>query len=314
MIALQVEFLTGPNAGRKLLLREPCVTFGRSTDRTLPIDLPFVSREHGEFTFDNGQWLLVNHSNNGTRLNGKNVTTKPRPIKGPCTVTIGDDDVFRVSPIADQNDLDQPPEDASHTTSPDALTDAPSTKHASDRTKLWVGIGVFWLVTFGFIAFAILNPADPTASSPASNLPDALTPERIQQILARPLDKSIPDERQADQAIASAHEFYALVDRRPDALFRAFDAYRLALSYTPGDSFKNAQDQRQFYVLQKRLTESVTTQYDAANHLLMSRQYKQADQAFKDLRETYPDSTSPIFTDALKREAAARTALSKKRR
>jgi len=173
---------------------------------------------------------------------------------------------------------------------------------------------VFWLVTFGFIAFAILNPAETSAPSPAANLPAPLTHDRIQQIIARPLEKSTPDPRQADQAIAQAHEFYALLDRRPDALFRAFDAYRLALSYTPGDTFDSPQDQRRFYVLQKRLTDSVTRRYDSATHLLLSRQYKQADQAFKSLREIYPDPTSPIFTDALKREAAARTALKNKPR
>ncbi len=315
MIALQIEYLNGPNAGRKLLLRDTCITFGRSPERTLPLDLSFASREHGEFNFDQGQWLLTNLSNNGTRLNGKPVTNKPRPIKGTCIIAIGDDDVFRIRPIADESDIQQQDPD---TQSPD-LSKQPDdedslTPHTHSRTKLWIGIGALWLVVFGFIAFAILNPADPTASSPTLNLPAPLTAEHIQQILARPMPKSTPDERQADQAIAQAHEFYALIDRRPDALYRAFDAYRLALAYSPNETFTDAQDQRQFYVLQKRLTESVTTQYQSADHFLQSRQYKQADQAFKALRETYPDSASPIFTDALEREAAARDALKKKRR
>ncbi len=306
MIALQVEYLAGPNAGRKLLLRESCITFGRSAERSLPLDLPFISREHGEFSFTNNQWCLVNHSNNGTRLNGKLVTNKPRTIKGPSTITIGDDDVFRVQPIADTPDTQQPTTDSTGT--PDQDESKPP---ASSRTKLWLGIGVFWFITLGFIAFALLNPADPAASSPASNLPPPITPQRIQQLLARPLEKSTPDQRQTDQAIAQAHQFYALKDRRTDALYRAFDAYRLALSYSPSDSFDNPQDQRQFYVLQKNLTDTITQQYESATQLLLSHQYKQADQAFKDLREIYPDSTSPIFTDALKREAAARSALKK---
>ena len=312
MIALQVEYLTGPNAGRKLLLRDPCITFGRSSERTLPLDMPFASREHGEFNFDNGQWLLNNRSNNGTRLNGKNVTNKPRPIKGTCTITIGDDDVFRVTPIADDDDAlqDQDP-DTSAPTSTDEGNESKARKN--DRSKLWIGIGVFWLVTFGFIAFTILNPGDSSEPSATSGLPAPITAERIQQIIARPIDKAIPDERQADQTLAQAREFYALIDRRPDALFRSYDAYRPALSYTPGDSFPDAKDQRQFYVLQKRLTEAVTTQYQSGSALLLSKQYDAADQAFKQLRETYPDTTSPIFTDAMKREAAARNASRKRR-
>jgi pSer/pThr/pTyr-binding forkhead associated (FHA) protein len=313
LIALQVEYLQGPNAGRKILLRDTCVTFGRSTERTLPLDLSFASREHGQFNYDNGKWLLTNLSNNGTKLNGKQVTNKPRTIKGTCTITIGDDDVFRVRPIAD------PASDQSQTDSDDQAppldpTDDESHTTNTNRTKLWFGIGALWFVVFGFIAFAILNPADPNASNPALNLPPPFTPDRIQQILARPMSKSTPDQRQADLATAQAHEFYALIDRRHDALFRAFDAYRLALSFSPNDTFTDAQDQRQFYVLQKRLTQSITTQYESASQLLMSRQYKLADFAFKELRKTYPDPASPIFTDALKREAAARDALKNKQR
>jgi len=142
LIALQVEFLTGPNAGRKLMLRDACVTFGRSAERTLPIDLPFVSRQHGEFTFDRGQWLLVNHSNNGTLLNGQPVTHKPRPIKGPSTVTIGEDDVFRVRPIADPDDPKQPhdahatPATPGITDTHDAINQDPAAHRASNRAKL----------------------------------------------------------------------------------------------------------------------------------------------------------------------------------
>ena len=313
MIALQVEYLTGPNAGRKLLLRDTCVTFGRSSERTLPLDIQFASREHGEFNYAHGQWQLTNLSNNGTRLNGKNVTTKPRPIKGTCTIRIGDADVFRVTPIADE--ADAPPTADPAGFSADAVDDAAeAASPTAGRSKLWIGIGVFWLVTFGFIAFAILNPGSDADDSPAGNLPAPISAERIQQIIARPIDKAIPDERQADQALAQAREFYALIDRRPDALYRAYDSYRLALSYTPGDSFPDAKDQRQFYVLQKRLTESITTQYQSAAALLLSKQYDAADQAFKELREAYPDTTSPIFTDAMKREAAARNASKKRRR
>ena len=307
MIALQVEYLTGPNAGRKLLLRDTTVTFGRSSERTLPLDLQFASREHGEFNFANGQWQLTNLSNNGTRLNGKNVTTKPRPIKGTCTITIGGDDVFRVTPIADEADITTA--DDAKTATPDNADETEQAASANNsKAKLWIGIGVFWLITFGFIAFATLNSGGSSDASATAGLPAPITAERIQQIIARPIDKAIPDERQADQALAQAREFYALIDRRPDALFRSYDSYRLALSYTPGDSFPDAKDQRQFYVLQKRLTEAVTTQYQSASALLLSKQYNAADEAFKDLREAYPDTNSPIFTDAMKREAAARNA------
>lgn len=310
MIALQVEILTGHNAGRKLLLRQTCVTFGRSNDRTLPIDLPFASREHAEFLFDHGTWKLVNHSNNGTRLNGKLVTNKPRPIKDAATVTIGDTDAFRVTPIADG--ADQPTAQDTHDDAP-AQQDATQSSAAS-RTKLWVGIGVFWAVAFGLMAFAFLNTSDTTNQTPGSSLPPIISADQIQTYLARPLPKQTPDPRQADTALAQAKEFYALIDRRDDALYRAYESYQRALAYIPQDAFQDPQDQRQFYVLQKRLTEGITQKYEAANALLNSRQYAAADQAFKNLRAFYPDPDSPIFRDALKREAAAREAIRASRR
>jgi len=313
LTSLQIEILTGANAGRKLLLRQTRITFGRSTDRTLPIDLPFISREHGEFAFTDGKWNLVNHSNNGTNLNGKLVTNKPRPIKNISTVSIGDTDIFRVLPMPGDDDQPAdthgPPADAATSQSP-AI--APNT--ANPRGKLWAGIGVFWLVAFGLIAFGLLNQSDTDTPAPGDSLPPALTAEQITHDITQKPDKQTPDARRADTALAQAHESYALIDRRPDALYRAYDAYRQALTYAAEDTLPDAQDQRQFYILEKRLIESVTQKYDAAVNLFKSRQYDAADKAFKDLRTFYPDSTSQVFTDALQREAAAREALEKKRR
>jgi pSer/pThr/pTyr-binding forkhead associated (FHA) protein len=313
LIALQVEYLTGPNAGRKMLLRETCVTFGRSAERSLPIDLPFISREHGEFRFDHGRWILINHSNNATFLNGKPVTRKPRPIKGPCTVSIGDHDVFRVEPR--NTDTDEPAhvqDNAQADTS--NLPNDTASQAPSGKVKLWIGIGVFWLVAFGFIAFATFNRADTSNPSPSDNLPRPITAEQIRAEITAPPDKATPDERQAAQALAQAHEFYALIERRPDALYHAYDAYRTALAYTRGDGLSDPQDKRSFYVLQQRLIQGVTQRYESATQLLKSRQYKAADNAFKDLRAFYPDTDSRVFKDALKREAAARDALEKRRR
>lgn len=312
MTSLQIEILTGANAGRRLLLRQTRITFGRSTDRTLPIDLPFISREHGEFAFDDGKWTLVNHSANGTSLNGKLVTTKPRPIKDIATVSIGDTDIFRVLPMVGGADQLTDTQDPTTPATPSATTNAPNA--TNPRGKLWAGIGVFWLIAFGLIAFGLLNQSDTETASPGDSLPPSLTAEQITQDITHKPDKQTPDARRADTALARAHESYALIDRRPDALYRAYDAYREALTYSAGDTLPDAQDQRQFYILEKRLVETVSEKYQAANALLYSRQYEAADKAFKDLRAFYPDSTSKVFTDALKREAAARQALEKKRR
>jgi pSer/pThr/pTyr-binding forkhead associated (FHA) protein len=311
LTSLQIEILTGANAGRKLLLRQTRITFGRSTDRTLPIDLPFISREHGEFAFTDGKWTLVNHSNNGTSLNGKLVTTKPRPIKNIATISLGDTDIFRVLPMLGDADQITDTQDTPDATTP-TTTNAPGS--TNPRGKLWAGIGVFWLVAFGLIAFGLLNQSDTATTTPDDSIPPALTVAEITQDITHKPEKQTPDARRADTALAQAHESYALIDRRPDALYRAYDAYRQALTYSIDDTLPDAQDQRQFYILEKRLVENVTQKYESAVNLLKSRQYEAADKAFKDLREFYPDSASQVFTDALKREAAARDALEKKRR
>ncbi|GAB4194335.1 MAG: hypothetical protein Kow00105_08580 [Phycisphaeraceae bacterium] len=317
MIGLQVEILTGPNAGRTLLLRQSLVTFGRNPDRTLPIDLPFISREHGEFVFDNHQWLLVNHSPNGTRVDGRNVTRKPRPIRGTVTIAIGDTDVFRVTPMQDETDASQqsvtPVGDDGATPGTEDKP-AGTAKLASKRSKLWAGVGMFWLISFGLIAFAMLNQSGQDGTTPVDGLPPALTAEQIAADISRKPEKQTPDPRRADTALARARENYALLDRRPDALYRAYEAYREALSYTPGDSLEDPRDQRQLFILQKRLIEQVTEQYEQAMFLLKSRQYEAADKAFKELRAIYPDTKSRVFNDAIEREASAREALNKKRR
>ncbi len=317
MIGLQVEILTGPNAGRTLLLRQSLVTFGRSPDRTLPVDLPFISREHGEFVFDNHQWQLINHSPNGTRVDGRNVTRKPRPIRGTVTITIGDTDIFRVTPIQDESGASHSSE--STTKSDDVAKEveekpAGTVRSASKRSRLWAGVGVFWLISFGLIAFAMLNQSGQDRSTPVDGLAPALTAEQIAADISRKPKKQTPDPRRADTALARARENYALLDRRPDALYRAYEAYREALSYTPGDSLEDPRDQRQLFILEKRLIELVTEQYEQAMFLLKSRQYEAADKAFKELRTIYPDTKSRVFNDAIEREATAREALNKKRR
>ena len=310
MIALQVEYLTGPNAGRKLLLRQSRISFGRSNDRTLPIDLPTASREHGEFVFEQGRWQLVNHSHNGTRLGGRLVTKKPRPIKALAVIRIGDTDVLRVTPIADETDAAELASDAGAVAPIEQSGDhASATTSGGGRGKLWIGIAVFWVVCFGLIAFALLNPTDTSSPAPGSNLRKPLTADAISAYIHRPVHKQTPDQRKADTALAQAHESYVLIDRRPDALYRAYEAYRHALTYLPGDALPDATDERQYFLLQKRLAEHVSEQYENACVLFSSRQYKAADEAFKQLRTFYPDSQSPVFLDATQREAAARKAL-----
>jgi pSer/pThr/pTyr-binding forkhead associated (FHA) protein len=63
--------LAGPFRGKELYLMRTEVKFGRTDENDISLDHQSVSRNHGKFVFDQGQWKVIdNKSANGVRVNG----------------------------------------------------------------------------------------------------------------------------------------------------------------------------------------------------------------------------------------------------
>src|SRR5438045_3560508 len=106
----EIEFKEGPLAGRRLTLESKTYTLGRRPDMDLPLEDSAISSEHAELRFQDGGWAIVDlGSSNGTRLNGKPVSTA-RLAPGDFVQLGGSRFIFRgeagtTAPIASADEL-----------------------------------------------------------------------------------------------------------------------------------------------------------------------------------------------------------------
>jgi hypothetical protein len=304
-MSIEVTILTGAKAGKRLRREREPITFGRGGENDVVIDLPHVSRSHGELRMEEGRWVLVNRSANGTRLGGRLVTDEPAVINGGGEIVIGEDAVLEV--VASQ---------------PAAVAAAPvgqatskakrPTKGMSGRAQLWIGIGVFWVVCLGIIVF--VSTLKRSEGGAASGGVAELTAEQVHAEIYAPLEARPADARQANEYLREATENFAMLETRPDMLYRSYEAYRQALAYSPGEMFDSPLDQRRFQVVKQRLAEGIYEQYRAAYTLLRSQRYDAAVEAFRRLSQQYPaGSESVVFSTIQKHWAEAERRLAASR-
>ena len=75
IITVQLVHIQGPRKGEIQELDDPAILFGRSPDCqvSFPKDLLIVSRRHAEILREGNRFKLIDHSTNGTFVNGKRV-------------------------------------------------------------------------------------------------------------------------------------------------------------------------------------------------------------------------------------------------
>lgn len=243
MSTLQVHITAGPQAGTRLQLNQSPVTFGRAAENTLVLDLAVISRQHGELVLnEDGQWVLINHSANVTRVGRKKAAKKPVPLADGVSINIGDTEVFRVHLTPTANEPD-----AALSGSPTAYEDEPApqpTERAAGaglkgRSKLWIGIGIWiGLLILGAAALklGLDDGADAPKTSgiwiPGSNMTDLQGPEAgrvaVKRLLGEPLPTEDPNASLYDKHITDARR---ASDGGNRSLFETYSSYQLAISY-----------------------------------------------------------------------------------
>lgn len=237
---LQVHILAGPQAGARLQLNQSPVGFGRAAENALVIDVDVVSRQHGQLIFDpeTNAWQLQNLSQNGTRVGRKKATKKPVPLTDGAAITIGDIEVFRVY-------LTPPAEAAAAGASP-AANDAPAKPDrapgtgAKGRSKLWIGLGVwFALCLAAMVFFATLDTgqdnknAGPQFYIPGNEIPDMQGPQAgiasVRRLLAEPLPSQDPDASRFNGHLSEAR---AAANAGTRSLYQAYRHYQQAMAYS----------------------------------------------------------------------------------
>ncbi|MEM8738946.1 MAG: FHA domain-containing protein [Planctomycetota bacterium] len=310
---LEVTLTAGALAGQRIRVNRSPAGFGRDAANALVIDLPTVSRVHGELRYDGAGWALINHSPNGTTLNRRPVGRKPRPLADGDQIVVGQQPVMTVTlrdAAAGESAAVEQARDVGSTPAP------PAAQRLTPRAKLWLGIFGFWAVVFA-LAFIFLGGEDDRG--PTSAGVPVLSDAQIAAAVRAPLPKREASPRLAGQHFEDAETFYQMVNADPKNAFRAMQSYKTALSYALGDDFTDDRDdwggkppaelaiaQKRLLELETQLTQDLQRLYKDAHGKLTDRRYQQARLAFERIYRLYNDSSSPIYDNAQRQRDLAR--------
>lgn len=294
-MALQIHITAGSRKGQRLLAGDAPLSFGRDADNALVVDLAQVSRRHGELVPQpDGSWLLVNHSPNGTRLDGKSVTTKPRAITGEMSVRVGDAEIMRVVFQG---------ETSANTPSVSAMPEAKPVSSGKGGIKLWAGIivGVSSLI----ILFMILAPIfsdrkDAPESAQATREFVPWTDAQVGTAIESMAGGTYPqDLARYEAALRVAHGAYAPGrPMRKDAWLEAYRAYREAARHNGGE-FRDIGDTHDFRAIVGEAEKAVLADYHDACLEYNRRNYRTAGQLFGKMRD-YAGGPDPLFGKAFR--------------
>jgi len=86
----QLVMTRGPEAGRRISLKEPDVILGRDPRSSIVVDHPQVSRRHARIAWRDDVWVIHDlGSTNGTFVNGR-VVDEVRPLVNGDTIRLGE--------------------------------------------------------------------------------------------------------------------------------------------------------------------------------------------------------------------------------
>ena len=313
--SLEVMITAGPTAGQIVRVNRSPAPFGRDPDNALVIDLPTVSRVHGELRLDDQQWVIVNHSANGTALNRRALGRKPRPLGDGDQVVIGDQPVLAIGLRDGQGHaiVSQDPQDVG------ATPDAPTASAMNPRTKLWLGIVGFWVIVFAAALFLSGGEETDPDDGPVLTL---LSPQEIANAIRQPLPEQEPSTPTAVKHFNNATAADQLINADGRNAFRAYYSYKSALSYAYGDDFTDSRDnwggkpaaelalaQKRYLELEDRLVRDVTRLYEDAAGKMRDGRYADARRSFQDVFDLYNDPGSLIYKNAMRQRDLARRRL-----
>ena len=277
---IRIQMLTGPTAGLQTTHVEPRLSFGRAAENTICIDAAHLSRQHGELVCTDGLWHVVNHSPNGTMLNGRPIKgEQSRPLKSGDVVGVGPHKLFSVAVAPpDKQTIEEAPAES-----------AEPRKAMSRRTKMWIGIGSYMLVMMiVIILLATVGGKKTTGRA----IPEQLTDAQITSEIRQPIER-VPDERKAAQHLSEARDWFARPNTRADALYQAHRNYKLAMAYMGATTLP--EDQLQYDAAEKRLVDTIVEKYRRAYAMVLNKQWADAERLLRQITDMYPDTTSEVY-------------------
>lgn len=303
MPRIEVQIIPTKGPPRVVAFDKGVVAYGREAGNDILLADPAASRRHGELRWQEGRWVLVNHSPNGTNVGGTTIERKPFALAAGQTIAIGDTPAFRIIAIDTPNESDKS-ESGHEPTGADATQDtAPTADAAKRRTRLWTWLILFWLIIIGLgvaLSIYVEKPASQVAGE------RELTRAEIDADVRRPLKVPSRDDGKANEQLKAAAERVGKIDAAPGNLHETVRAFKLALAYRGDDRFEAGTLDLQYREALDALSERVAREYAEAYDALRSQQFRRADDMFRRLNQvTYPDPNSAVFRNAEKQRKVA---------
>lgn len=314
MATIQIQIMAGPQKGRRLAFTQSPITYGREADNAIVVANPHASRHHGELIFDRNTWQVVNHSPNGSRLNGKNIR-KPTAVSNGDVVSIGDEEMFRVvieaaTPATDAAAADQQEQNREGDQPAEASGKSPM---LTGRMKLWIGIAVYMVAAI--VLMVVLSTLKDDVGADGIDRAPELTAQTIErEIRVVPEVESTNLQNQASEHLREARIWANRLGSSLDAAYRAHHNYQLALAYSGRTTFEDPTDQLMSDKVRAELTEEVVDLYRQGYAQLNAMQYREAIDTFSRLIRVYPDSQSEIYSNVEKHRSHANKAIGRRAR
>ena len=289
MIPITLHVDIAPGRTQRYAFSQSPVTFGRDPDNAVVLTSQHASRQHGRLEFVDDQWVLINESENGTRVNRRRVTRKAQPLRDGDRVLIGDEQVFRVSLAA------APAEKPQDQDAEQPLTETQRAEQARERrrVKVWIGVGVYLI---GMLLLLVMLRTCERPDKQEGERPTALTAEQIESEIRAPLPKHTADAAQYQYYLDLGRERFAQLPRNPGRLYSTYDAFRTALSYSALDRFPDGTDQLMYEDVTTQLVQRVVDEYTHAVRLMDVGQHTNAKQQFQDILEhTYLADSGQLY-------------------
>jgi tetratricopeptide (TPR) repeat protein len=298
MTPIQVYITSGQNAGRRLVLSDASIPFGRSGQNKLVIDVPSASREQGELKFDGQQWWLHNHSTNGTRV-GRKTVRKATQLNDGDVVSVGDEELFRIS-LGSGADADAPGDPGALPAGPRSsdLPTEPAKAKLSKKTKIIVGVAIYLAaMVLVFVVFGQLFTSD-SGLGELGDIKKLTDSEIAAEITGLVEPAEDLDADKANRALRDANDYYENRRRNTLNYYRAYEKYREALHFLQQTRFDDAELDPRYREVRSYLVKEVTEAYELGTKALDDNKFRRASEHFGHVLDLFPDDESSIHQSA----------------
>ncbi|MDK1031788.1 MAG: FHA domain-containing protein [Planctomycetia bacterium] len=293
---LRLVCQAGPEKGEEFPLNRMVLVIGRHSSCDVVMSETPISRQHARIEKRGDRWLLINLSQNGTRLNEKYV--KQAPLSEGDVIQIGARTTLKVvaeeaavagavkstarrrkglKELRAEEEAPPEPEEAPRDT-------------IFKRRKLLIGLGVYFGIMV-IVFIAVINLVSPDSSETAI---EGLTVKKIEKIIGHK-SRLARNPFMAEEMLQNGLKLYNQRTRNDDNLYKAVRAMQDSLAYDGRTFFKESEHRKIYQTAVKKLVERIWDTYCEGIWAEQADRKKEAAVHFRRLQSLVSDTDNRIY-------------------